>query len=240
MSIITDEKIKINITGGFTDNLRIYLLHTLIPNIKFHIKPTIYEAGQTNLNLLNFNFPGLKERLNITNNDIDYCSAIKYNKDLKTIPILITYKYFLVENYKDKLYDILLNPVIPYSLTCEKIINKINNNEFALLGIRWLYPFFPETFNYMSLLSFKNNLSQIENIIKNNKNIILMCDDYKFMNLFKVIFYDLITDHNIILLSKIDINNVHDLFKIADKCKCFASNGSTFYDLIKIVFFSNI
>lgn len=237
--------INIIITGGLADNLHFLNYYLFIDNnINYCFVKRYYEAGQTNLNLLKFYLP--KRLLNNIKFYNSYEEAFKncyffmdhyknktpiVNELNKVIFNSLSYKH----KHKKYYQTLLLNPLLPYNIECKNIIDKIKNNDYGLIGIRWLYPH--GRLCKFSLMTIKQNLANYEKLLNNYNKVVIMCDDYRFLKLFKIIFYDLLINKEIITLKNIDVNNVHESIKIASLCKTFTHNYSGFYDLIDVFFY---
>ena len=238
-------KIYIYLDEGFGMQFRMYLLTFYFNNIVFVRRNLDYDNEyniNNNRSLDLFNFDNIVNE-NEVKNEIIYTFNLymtrKYNLVKHTVNKKIlnifkkTYKQEFykqtIDNHKKYLSSVLFNPVKPYSKQCLKIVEKIKKTKYSIIGCRFLYPGINRK---VSLNTFKNNIEKYSNFIKAHNRLILMFDDFSFINFFMSCFIDLIKNKNIIALSNINSNDIHELLYIASYCIDIVHNGSGLYDVL--------
>ena len=254
-----DNIIYVLLTGGFGDNLKTYSVKYYYPKHKFifinvpntkelaskMLSPKSYinliehknllEVGQKTTNMSLFKFPDVIDY--IPDTDKKFLMMFNFGKALGTFGST----KFLRKHRKD-LSKYLLNPVVNYSDYCLRVCKKIKNEDYAMLGIRWCYPCINECGNiFLSKRNIKFVTEQIPEFLNKYNNIILVFDNWKMLELFKIMYYDILYNDgnvkNLIILTPIGPNDIHDMIKIAsyidyDK---FLHNYSGFYQILSIV-----
>lgn len=254
-----DNIIYVLLTGGFGDNLKTYSVKYYYPKHKFifinvpntkelaskMLSPKSYinliehknllEVGQKTTNMSLFKFPDVIDY--VPDTDKKFLMMFNFGKALGTFGST----KFLRKHKKD-LSKYLLNPVVNYSDYCLQVCKKIKNEDYAMLGIRWCYPCINECGNiFLSKRNIKFVTQQIPEFLNRYNNIILVFDNWKMLELFRVMYYDILYNDgnvkNLIILTPIGPNDIHDMIKIAsyidyDK---FLHNYSGFYQILSIV-----
>lgn len=247
------------LTGGFGDNIKAYALKYYFPHKNFIFinvpntkelatrlrSPKHYldliehknllEVGQKTTNMGLFNFPDVINYIPDTDKKI--LTMYDYGKLLRVFGL----QPFLMK-IRHELSKYLLSPKVKYSDYCLKVYNRIKDEEYAMLGIRWRYPCINECGNiFLSGNNKKFVTEQIPDFLRKNNNIILVFDDWKMLELFRVMYYDILYNDgnykNVITLQPIGPNDIHDLLKIASciELKNFLHNYSGFYQILSLV-----
>lgn len=247
------------LTGGFGDNIKAYALKYYFPHKNFIFinvpntkelatrlrSPKHYldliehknllEVGQKTTNMSLFNFPDVINY--IPNTDKKILTMYDYGKLLRVFGM----QPFLMK-IRHELSKYLLSPKVKYSDYCLKVYNRIKDEEYAMLGVRWRYPCINECGNiFLSGNNKKFVTEQIPDFLRKNNNIILVFDDWKMLELFRVMYYDILYNDgnykNVITLQPIGPNDIHDLLKIASciELKNFLHNYSGFYQILSLV-----
>ena len=254
-----DNIIYVLLTGGFGDNLKTYSVKYYYPKHKFifinvpntkelaskMLSPKSYinliehknllEVGQKTTNMSLFKFPDVIDY--VPDTDKKFLMMFNFGKDLGKFGST----KFLRKHKKD-LSKYLLNPVVKYSDYCLQVCKKIKNEDYAMLGIRWCYPCINECGNiFLSKRNIKFVTEQIPEFLNRYNNIILVFDNWKMLELFRIMYYDILYNDgnvkNLIILSPIGPNDIHDMIKIASYIDYnnFLHNYSGFYQILSIV-----
>ena len=242
----SQDKIYIYLDEGFGMQFRMYLLTFYFNNIVFVRRNLDYDNEyniNNNRSLDLFNFDNIINEDDIKNNII-YTFNLYMTRKYKLVKHPIVNKKILdifkktynhkfykqtIDNHKKYLSNALFNPIKPYSKQCLTIINKIKKNNYSIIGCRFLYPGINHK---VSLNTFKNNIGKYSSFINAHDNLILMFDDFSFINFFTCCFIDLLRNKDIIVLSNINSNDIHELLYIASYCTHIVHNGSGLYDVI--------
>lgn len=228
----TDKIIDLVVTGGFTDNISIYCIKYRYPELSFRyvIKQYIYEAKQNNENLFNFPFE------NVIKYDPKIITETHNHKEFSK------YTHNNIYSYLDYLRPILLHPKKPYSEYAKNVAKYIRNKGYTIIGMRWRYPFISiNKKDSFSLISLSTSMEKIEKYLLRNNKFVLMFDDWSFVEMFTIMFHDLLVNKRVILLQKIDVNDIHDLYYISKHCYNIAYTGcSRFYRIIERLFLTYV
>lgn len=138
--------------------------------------------------------------------------------------------------YDRKLREMLLknNPkfflesIAEYKYPYSKIIG------YSVLGIRFFNAYCNPVGQICSnsLIQLEHHIDSITNFIRNHDKLVLMIDDWRFLILFIVMFYDILQKKRIVILNNIDTNDSHELLRIGINAKDFYHTYSGFYSLM--------
>ena len=206
------------VRNGFGDNMAYYArdisegVFTVVLNNKY--KKSVYnmECGQLPNNLLKFkcNRVLTSPRLPVVKRGFE-----PNDGNLR--------RMFLKNNPK-----FLLESIAEYKYPHSKIIG------YSVLGIRFFYVSCNPVGNICSnsFVQLKYLMDGITDFIRNHDKLVLMIDDWRFLRLFIVMFYDILQKKRVIILNNIDINDVHELLRIGINSKDFFHTYSGFYTLM--------
>lgn len=227
-SINSDSFTNLVVTGGFSDNISIYCIRYVYPELSFRyiIRPFKYEAKQSNENLFKFPFK------NVIEYDPKEIKKVNNHKEFTK------YNHNNIFRYLDYIRPLLLHPTVDYSEYSQNVVNYIRNKGYTIVGIRWRYPFIKvDKVSKFSILSLTDSMERIEKYLMRYKNFVLMFDDWNYINMFTIMFRDLLVHKKIIILRKIDVNAVHELYYIAKYCTRIVYTGcSRFYRIMERAF----
>ena len=206
------------VRNGFGDNMAYYArdtsegVFTVVLNNKY--KKSVYnmECGQLPNNLLKFkcNRVLTSPRLSVSKRCLGPNDGNLRRMFLKNNP------------------NFLLESIAEYKYPHSKIIG------YSVLGIRFFYvscnPVGEICSN--SFVQLKYLMDGITDFIRNHDKLILMIDDWRFLRLFIVMFYDILQKKRVIILNNISINDVHELLRIGINSKDFFHTYSGFYTLM--------
>lgn len=216
---LTNDSKFFYLDGGFMDTLvwYFYCIHHNIFSIACSRKQNELseknELGQSNSNILKFGCKNLLTTPKITN------FLRKGNRSLKT------WKYFF---HNRKSFGRMLDNILKRYIYEKKTIHNIEG--YALLGMRMNFACgFTNTFTQLH-----QKINLIENYIRNNKEIVLLIDDRRFLRLFFMMFYDVLRGKHIILFNY-GVNDIYEMVMTYKNYKSFYYIFSSFYDLIKII-----
>ena len=207
--------------GGFADTFNTYVYnqtfqnHFVIVNSKYETYNGYnLESKQSNENLLKFCLKNLLTSNKIKNN-------IRQKRENWFNSRMLAYETI------EKNQEMFLKSI-------SKSSNLLLFKDYSVLGIRFNYAYCYSRVKGCSnsFCQLKMHLNNIEKFIKNHNEIILMIDDWRFLKLFEIMFYDLLKGKQIQILININVNNVHELFSIAYNSKDFYHTHSGFYNLI--------
>lgn len=202
------------VRNGFGDNMAYYArdisegIFTVVLNNPAHKT----ECGQLPNNLLKFkcNRVLTSPRLPVSKRNLGH-----YDKKLR--------RMFLRNNSK-----FLLESISEYKYPHSKIIG------YSVLGIRFFYvscnPVGQICSN--SFVQLKYLTDGITDFIRNHDKLVLMIDDWRFLRLFIVMFYDILQKKRVVVLNNIGTNDVHELLRIGINSKNFFHTYSEFYTLM--------
>ena len=214
--------------SGFSDNIHYYsILVNYYTNYYLVVSSLCknLEIKQKNNNMLKFKCYKIVTKDSLTNKCMKNAITnyyIEYWNDMYAY-IYDNYRKFIT-NYNTK--EILLNSIAKYSY-------KIMFDEYSLLGIRCVYPvLYTVTESSHSFIQLKYHIDSIIKFLETHNNIVLMIDDWRFLNFILTIFYDILLDKKIQILINIRTNDVHELIKIGYNSKEFLHTYSGFYTII--------
>ena len=205
--------------GGLMDNLYSYGIKFKFPKLKFKFvvcDSSGFEGTEKNItnSFLNFNFEDviteeefLKE--GHTKNELVYYNSTHVeNVDQKIINYILKERWNMTTTYFGFLKEKLLNPIKPYSKYCLDIVRKIRYDKYSMLHLR---------INYSNIGSFdKIDTPYIQKWIDEHDKIILTSEQKQNYPL--IIKYFAFKNKDVIELSEIDIENVHELIFISIFC----------------------
>ena len=216
------------VSGGFGDNITYYFLVMsqkdtfLVCNMRYSKRVSYHfmEVGQTNENLLKFPLPNL-------------LSSPKLNAF--KCPNIKKFRSRMINNLvSNGISGRLLNPITKIN---EKLVKIINQQKFSLIGIRFRYVqtkviMSNRMCNGNTFSQLQHHIIPLKEFITKNKRFVLMIDDWRFLKLFILMFYDVIQKKKIYILKNVSVNDIPTLLRIGFDADSFYHTYSGFYTII--------